>query len=150
MTGISVCVICLFVNGIFMQSPDNKNWNTVELARGRLVRAKDSPANGKASAYNEKERSVKRASVRLYLRTEGAPCCDGQQSVAETTSGPDGSFKFEKVSPNAYWFLANIEGREYKLAISYATGNKRDTNCSEILYELRDNELQILRVIQVD
>jgi len=150
MSWVSVFVSCLVVSGILAQSPDTKKWNTVELTCGKLVHSKEKPAKSAASSFNEDSAPIKRARVRLYLRKEGIECCDSLQLVAETTSSRDGSFKFEKIVPDAYWFVANIKGKDYKLAISYATGNKRDANCSDILYELKENELQILRVIQVD
>jgi hypothetical protein len=130
------------VNGILAQIPDTKKWNTVELMCGKLVHSNEKSAKGGAP--------IKGARVRLYLRNEGIECCDSLRPVAETTSSRDGSFKFEKVVPEAYWFVADVEGKDYKLAINYATGNKRDTNCSDILYELKKNELQILRMILVE
>ena len=150
MSWISVFLSCMVVNGILAQGPDTKKWNTVELTCGKLVHSKENPAKGPANSCNEGSPPIKRAHVRLYPRREGIECCDSLRPVAETTSSRDGSFKFEKVVPDAYWFVANVEGKDYKLAINYATGDKRDANCADILYELKGNELQIPRVIQVD
>jgi hypothetical protein len=70
--------------------------------------------------------------------------------VAVTTSGRDGGFQFKEAVPGAYWVVANIEGKDHKLAINYKSDKKSDAKCSEILYELTKDELHLARIVTVD
>jgi len=150
MNWLSVLMFSLLVNGVAFQAADTQKWNTVELTCGKLVHVEVIPLKGVANSFTEKLTPIKKATLRLYRRNDDTPCCEGQQTVAETTSSRDGGFEFKKAVPGDYWVVANIEGKDYKLAINYTPENKGDAKCSDILYELKRDDLQLARMILVE
>ena len=150
MNWILVLVLGLLLNGPGSQIADIRKWHTVDLACGKLIRSEEIPLKGAANSSTEKTKPIKNGILRLYLRDEETACCEGQQPVAETVSGRDGNFHFKKTVPGAYWIVARVEGKDYKLAITYAPDSKSDAKCSDIFYALKKDRLQLERVIVVD
>jgi hypothetical protein len=149
MNCVSLFMFGLLLNGVASQVADTRKWNTVEILCGKLVRSEEIPIKGKGNSFADKTTPIKRANIRLYLRAEETACCEGQQPAAETVTGREGSFQFNKAVPGDYWIVANIEGKDYRLAISYAPDNKSDAKCSDLLYALKKDQLQLERVITV-
>jgi hypothetical protein len=150
MNWASVFMVSLLLNGGASQPPDTRKWNTVEVLCGVLIRSENVPEKGAANTYNEKTKLIERAILRLYLQTEDPACCEKQQPAAEVTSGRDGRFEFKRVVPGSYWIVAKVDGKDYKLAITYAPDKKSDKNCSNTLYALKKDQLELERVIVVD
>jgi hypothetical protein len=150
MKWLSVLMFSLVLNGAASQTGDIRKWNTVEILCGKLIRSEEIPIKGAPNSFSDKSKPIKNSILRLYLRNEETECCEGQQPVAETVSGREGSFQFKKAAPGAYWIVARVEGKDYKLAITYTPDNKSDTKCSDILYALKKGQLQIERLVTVD
>jgi len=150
MKWLSVFIFSVVLSGAASQTVDIRKWNTVVILCGKLIRSEEIPINGAANSFTEKTTPIKNAILRLYLRNEETACCERQQPVAEVTSSRDGRFEFKKVVPGAYWIVAKVAGNEYKLAITYTSDNKTDAKCSDILYALKKDQLQLERVVLVD
>jgi hypothetical protein len=146
----SVLVLILIVNGAGPQTVDSRKWNRVEVLCGMLIHSEDIPEKGAANTFTEKTKPIKRAIVRLYLRTEDAACCDKQQPAAEIATSRDGRFEFKGMVPGPYWFVAKIDSKDYKLAITYSPDKKADMDCSHTLYALKKDQIQLEKVIVVD
>ena len=150
MNWFSVLMFSLLLGRGGSQTADTRKWNTVEILCGKLIRSEEIPVKGAANSFSEKTKPIKNGTLRLYPLNEETACCEKQQPVAETTTGRDGSFRFKKAVPGAYWIVARVEGKDYKLAITYNPDNKSDAKCQDILYALKKDRLELERVIQVD
>jgi hypothetical protein len=117
---------------------------------GKLIRSEEIPIKGARNSFSDKSKPVKSSPLRLYLRNEETACCQVLQPVAETVSGREGSFQFKKAVPGDYWIVARVEGKDYILAITYTLDSMSDTKCSDILYDLKNDQLQLERLILVD
>lgn len=150
MNWLCVLIFSLIVNGATPQPADAGKWNTVEVLCGKLIRSEEIPIKGSPNSFNERSKPIKNGILRLYLRNEETSCCEGQQPIAETVSGREGGFQFKKAAPHAYWIVAMVESKEYKLAITYAPESKSGANCSDVLYAVKKDQLQLQRVVVVD
>jgi hypothetical protein len=135
---------------LFPQTPKQEKWNTVEILCGKLLRSEEIETKGAVNSTTEKTKPIKNTSLRLYPRSDGRPCCDELQPVAEVNSSRDGRFEFKKATPGTYWIVARVDGTDYKLAITYVPGKKGDAKCSDVLYALKRDHLEIERLILVD
>jgi hypothetical protein len=136
--------------GLYPQTLKPQDWNRVELLCGRLLRAQEVPTKGADNTFTEKTKPIKNTTLRLYHRTEDKPCCVELKAVAQANSTRDGRFEFKNAVPGAYWIVTSIEGTDYKIAVTYAPDNKGGSKCSDVLYSLKKDHLEIERMIQVD
>ena len=135
---------------VYAQAPNVEKWNTVEILCGKLIRSESVPTKGSANSFTEKTKPLKNAIISLYLRTEGTACCGDTAPIVELNTSRDGHFEFKKVVAGAYWIVARVEGVDYKIAVTYKPYSKSDAKCSDVLYALKGDHLEIERLIQVD
>jgi len=142
----------LLVFSFGSQTVNAEKCNTIERPCGKVEWLQRIPVKGNTSSYDEKRRAIKKAEVRLYRREKSVPCCGESSPVAQATSGKDGIFELGSVAPGNYWIVILAEGKQYSLAVSYAADpKKRDqVSCSDLLYDLTGEELQLGRMITVD
>ena len=143
-------LLALLPAGLYPQTPKLQEWNRVEILCGRLLHSEEVPAKGAVSSFSAKTKPIKNTTVRLYHRTDDKLCCDELRAVAQANSTRDGRFEFKNAVPGAYWIVARVEGMDYKIAITYAPDNKAGSKCSDVLYTLKKDHLEIERMIQVD
>ena len=129
---------------------DQGKWNTVELLCGKLIQVTEVPVKDTSNSFTEKQKPIKNANLRLYQLDKNAPCCTSESLTAETISRKDGSFDFKNIVLGPYWIVIHAGGTDYKLALSYAPNNKNGDKCPDQLYEIKNGELQLSRIIQVD
>ena len=134
----------------YAQAPKIQKWNTVEILCGKLLRSESVLTRGSANSFTEKTKPLKNTIIRLYRRTEGTLCCDDQTPLSELNTGRDGHFEFKKAVPGAYWVVARVEGVDYKIAVTYTPDRRSDAKCSDVLYALKGDHLEIERLIQID
>jgi hypothetical protein len=124
-------------------SADTAEPVTVDAICGKLVSIEGAAAKGTASSGREDAKPIPHTRLRLFSPTASADCCALITSVAEVTTGRDGTFLFRKPSPGDYWLVANIGGVEYKLLIRYQPGKKGEAKCAEFLYALEKGQLHL-------
>jgi hypothetical protein len=136
------------------QTPDMAKWNTVDRTCGKLEWVEETLAKGSQSEFNEKKKPLRKTEVRLYSRSNESECCGTGQPLTRTVTRGDGSFEFKSVPPGSYWFVVTLEAKEYSLAIKFdPDANKREKNeggCADLVYEVKNSQLQLVRVITVD
>lgn len=132
------------------QAPNIGTWNTVEILCGKLLRSESVPTKGSSNSFTEKTKPLKNTIIRIYRRTEGTVCCEDTVPLAELNTGRDGHFEFRKIVPGAYWIVARIEGADYKIDVTYTPARRSDAKCSDVLYALKGDHLEIERLVQVD
>jgi hypothetical protein len=147
-----VLTLCLAGFGRARQTVDTQKWNTVEQSCGRVEFVDETPVKGNVNQYNTKSKPIKRSAVRLYRRETESVCCGGAPPVAEALTNRRGEFEFKNVKAGNYWVVIVVDGKEYSHPIKYAPDAKDKTqiNCSHFLYDLKNGQLQLGRVIDVD
>jgi hypothetical protein len=143
-------LLALLPVGLYSQTPKLQEWNTVEILCGRLLHSDEVHTKGAVSSFAEKTKPIKNTSLRLYRRTEGRPCCEELRAVTQANSTRDGRFEFKNTIPGPHWIVATVKGTDYTIAITYAPDNKAGSKCSDVLYALKKDHLEIWRLIQVD
>jgi hypothetical protein len=147
----AILVATLFLgSSTLSQTVDLEKWNTVELLCGKLIQVQQIPEKRRANSFTEKQTPIKNATLLLYHRDKEASCCTTESLTAETVSRKDGSFAFKNITSGPYWIVGRVSGTEYKLALTYKPDSKSGATCPELSYELKNGELQLTRMVQVD
>ena len=90
---------------------------------------------------NEKQsrrESIPSAKMALYGRPQNIDCCTVVDEIALLPTKKDGGFEFKRISEGAYWIVAVVEGREYKMAID-SVPSQEAQGCSWNLYTIDRN-----------
>jgi hypothetical protein len=88
--------------------------------------------------------SLPKENVSLYRRESMVDCCNVQDRLAEVHTKRDGRFEFKHISAGAYWIVAVVENREYRMAIEFAP-SKDAQECSWNLYTIESNGNFVLK-----
>jgi hypothetical protein len=88
--------------------------------------------------------SLSRETISLYRRESAIDCCNVQDRLVELRTKIDERFEFKHLSAGAYWILAVVENREYRMAIDFAPG-KDAQECSWNLYTIESNGNFVLK-----
>ena len=88
--------------------------------------------------------SVPKEKISVYRRESTIDCCNVQDRLAEVHTKRDGKFEFKHISAGAYWIVAFVENREYRMAIDFAP-SKDAQECSWNLYTIESNGNFVLK-----
>lgn len=88
--------------------------------------------------------SVPKEKIILYRRESAVDCCNPQNRLAELQTKRDGKFEFKHIPAGAYWIVAVVESREYRMAIDFAP-TKDAQECSWNLYTIERNGNFVLK-----
>ena len=134
------------------QVVDAEKWNTVERMCGKAEWVEKIPSKHDPNSYEEKRKSVKKAEVRLYQREGDVPCCGTNPPIAQSVTNREGIFKFKNIVSGKYWLVIVTGVKQYSHAVTYTPDakNKEPIVCSDLLYDLSGDELQLGRTIHVD
>ncbi|HZV86202.1 MAG TPA: hypothetical protein VFF95_01550 [Candidatus Binatus sp.] len=79
--------------------------------------------------------SIPGEKIALYRRESTLDCCNAQDQLAGVQTKRDGKFEFKHIPAGAYWIVAVVENREYRMAIDFSpTKNAQD--CKWNLYTI--------------
>lgn len=79
--------------------------------------------------------SISKEKMILYRREPAIDCCKAQNQVREVQTQRDGRFEFKRVPAGAYWMVAVVNNREFKMLIDFAP-TKDSQDCSWNLYTI--------------
>ena len=82
--------------------------------------------------------SVSKAKISVSRRGSTIDCCNVQDQLAEVHTKGDGWFEFRHISAGAYWIVAFVENREYRMAVDFAP-SKDAQECEWNLYTIESN-----------
>jgi hypothetical protein len=88
--------------------------------------------------------SVPKGKIILYRREPTIDCCNVPDRLAEVRTKRDGKFDFKHIPAGAYWVVAVVEDREYRMAIDFAP-TKDAQDCSWTLYTIEKDGKFILK-----
>jgi len=88
--------------------------------------------------------SLSKETISLYRRESAIDCCNVQDRLVEVRTKRDGRFEFKHISSGAYWIVAVVENREYRMAIDFTPG-KDAQECSWNLYTIESNGNFVLK-----
>jgi len=118
---------------------------------GRLMHVDEIPVKKTQKTFEERTKSLPHVRVRLNRASDDHQCCDGLTLAAEVVTKRGGSFEFRNAVPGSYWVVVLADGTEYRLVINYVPSKKEnEESCSDFLYEIKNGELRLARIIQVD
>ena len=107
---------------------ERAKWNTTGRACGS-VRAVDYKQVGEQS-WQASQKEVKKATIRLYRRDTGRPCCEESELVGKRVLDRHGTFSFERELKGKYWITIETPDRKGKGAINLNPADK-ETTCSK-------------------
>jgi|SRR5580704_5070616 hypothetical protein len=88
--------------------------------------------------------SIAKEKVALYRRESTIDCCKVEDRLSEVQTKRDGRFEIKHISAGAYWIVAVVENREYRMAIEFAP-SKDAQECSWNLYTIEGNGNFVLK-----
>ncbi len=93
--------------------------------------------------------SLPKEKIILYRRESTSDCCNVQDRLAEVQTKRDGKFEFRHIPTGAYWIVAVVESREYRMAIDFAP-TKDAQDCNWNLYTIeRDGKFVLKTYVTV-
>jgi len=88
--------------------------------------------------------SVPKEKISVYRTESTTDCCNLQDRLAEVYTKRDGRFEFKHISAGAYWIVAFVANREYRMAIDFAP-SKDAQECSWNLYTIESDGNFVLK-----
>ena len=88
--------------------------------------------------------SVSKEKIILYRRESTIDCCNVQNQLAEVQTKRDGKFEFKHVPAGAYWIVAVVENRQYRMAIDFAP-HRDAQDCTWNLYTIERDGKFVLK-----
>ena len=79
--------------------------------------------------------SISQEKMILFRRDSTIDCCKAENQVRQVQTKKDGRFEFERVPAGAYWIVAVVNNREFKMPIVFAP-TKDAQDCSWNLYTI--------------
>ena len=122
---------------------------------GILLRAQDSITKvDRLCGYLVREtqagrESVSKEKIILYRREKAVDCCSVKDRLSEVQTKRDGKFEFKHIPAGAFWIVAVVGSREYRMAIDFAPV-KSAQNCEWNLYTIKtDGEFVLMTYVTV-
>jgi hypothetical protein len=141
MTSIAALVLAALMPLGILQSRDVSRTYSVARMCGKVVRVHTPVV--KTGSFNETAyvtKNLKGIRVKLYPGGIDASCCVSLKPLAEATTSHWGNFKFKGVAAGSYWFVAQVDGREYQMLIQYEPTNDGPLPlCSHCWYQIEDS-----------
>jgi len=120
-------------------------WSSRILARGPQSITKVDRLCGYLVTETQTGRdSVSKEKIALYRRESAIYCCNVHDRLAEVQSKRDGKFEFKHIAAGAYWIVAVVDNREYKMAIDFAPA-KDAQECAWNLYTIERDGTFVLK-----
>jgi len=88
--------------------------------------------------------SIPKEKIILYRRESRSDCCNVQDRLVEVQTKRDGKFEFRHIPPGAYWIVAVVESREYRMAIDFVP-TKDAQDCNWNLYTIERDGKVVLK-----
>jgi hypothetical protein len=124
-------------NVVALQGESHKDTETVGYLCGKLIHL-DSRTAGGHGATLDRTSPLPNVAIRLYRR-ESSPCCGTLEVQGKTKTGTGGEFAFADAKPGAYWLLATVGGREFKLRLRLVRPTATSTACQNQDFEIEDS-----------
>jgi hypothetical protein len=137
-----VLLICGAIQA--MEETKKRDWSVVPQLCGRLQRVEGERGG------NTKEKSLKKASVRVYKRTTGVSY-QFADFVAERITGWGGAFRFPHLEEGDYWIVAAYQNKEYKMPLTIKKSDYENACATQLFWiRLSTGELEVAHLVQLD
>ena len=91
-----------------------------------------------------------KAEVLLYRRIGHKKCCSKKDSpVLQGWTENDGTFDFESVLPGHYWVVVVVANKRYKTTVTVISSISKVGDCSGLIFQIKDGESQIFRMVEL-
>ena len=125
--------------------PQSYEWELVARICGKLEHIDRIPDKRIPGKYSEKHLPVKDAKLLVYEGFSNSPCCKTVPVFAEARSSKSGTFEFKGLPTGNYFLVANVDTKEYRMAIRVQKTNDRQPVCSQTSFIIEESGEFVLR-----